>query len=228
MSAPTPPKSRIETKQVRHDYTSDEKISLGADLSRSIAAGRTIQAEADEAKGSYKAKLLSSAARIESLCTQLMNGWELRSVKCLVMFRPLDRKKDYYVVIDEELTEDKPVLTEAMTSEDFQAELVQAEARFECHEEIALFPPAGVSQGILSVGRLDGRWFSALRIRVGDRRMEERLDGEQKSVKKRSDAVATAADRALAWLVETLGKDNARGFVAPIEAAIEAQLEREE
>jgi len=36
--------------------------------------------------------------------------------------------------------------------------------------------------GVVVVRRLRGRWFSALRILAGDRRTEERLDSEQKSV----------------------------------------------
>lgn len=217
---------KLETKAIRHEYTPEEKITLGIELSRAIGAARGLEAELDEARASYKAKIAEAESRIERISTQLVNGWELRPVRCRVTFRPRDRKKDFRREGDPPAAE--PVLTEDMTQDDFQADLLQAEARFERREEVALFPPAGASAGVVVVGRLRGRWFSALRILVGDRRIEERLDSEQKSVKRRYDAVRVAAQRALTWLKESLGKEAARGFEAPIAAAVEGQREREE
>lgn len=229
MSTTTKPetKPRIETKQLRHDFTDLEKAGMGGDLSRTIAGLRQIEAEADESKQAFKAKIASAEAEVDRISTSLMNGWEFRHKRCRVVLRPKDRKKDFY--LEDDPADAKPVLTEEMTQADYELDLIQAESRFDSREEINLFPPAGASQGILVVGRFKGRWFTALRINIDNRhRIEERLDSEQKSVKERFDAIKLASERALQWLVSTLGEDNAKGFRDPIAKAVEPHKERAE
>lgn len=221
------PKPKIETKQLRHDFTDLERAGMGGDLSRVIAGLRQLQNEADESKASFKAKITASEAEVDRISTSLMNGWEFRLKRCRVVMRPKDKKKDFYL---EDAPQDaKPVLTEDMTNADFELDLIAAEARFDNREEISLFPVAGVSQGILVVGRFKGRWYTALRINIDNKhKIEERLDSEQKSIKTRWDAIKLAAGRAQQWLADTLGDENAAGFKDPIAKAIEAHKEREE
>lgn len=220
------PATKTETKTVRHDFTPDERNEIGSDLARAIATARDVESEFDNVKASYKAKLTSAEARIGSLSTSLMNGFELRATKCRVVYRPKDRKKDFFKVDGPE--DAAPVLTEDMEAEDYAQDLIQAEAKFEVREEIQLFAPAAGSVGTLVVGRFCGRWYSALRITVGHSKIEERLDSEQKSVKARWDAVRMAGKRAMEWLGETLGAESAKGFKDPINTAVEAHREREE
>jgi hypothetical protein len=108
-----------------------------------------------------------------------------------------------------------------------QAELIAAESIFDKREEINLFQPTERDSGILVVGRLGGRWYAALRIRVGNTSLDERLDSEQRNYKHRFDAVKTSGKKAYEWLKEHF-KDNAAGFEEPIMSAIEAHRERAE
>lgn len=221
------PKPKIETKQLRHDFTDMEKAGMGGDLSRVIAGLRQTQNEADESKASYKAKITAAEAEVDRISTSLMNGWEFRLKRCRVVMRPKDKKKDFF--LEDAPPGAGPVLTEDMTNADFELDLIAAEGRFDLREEISLFPIAGVSQGIIVVGRFKGRWYTALRINIENKhKIEERLDSEQKSVKARWDAIKLAAGRAQQWLSDTLGDENAAGFKDPIAKAIEAHKEREE
>ena len=68
----------------------------------------------------------------------------------------------------------------------------------------------------------------ALRIQVGNRRIDERLDGEQRACKLRSDAIARGARRAQEWLTENLGKEAADGFKNSILDAVEEHKARVE
>lgn len=231
MSTTTTPKPetkpRIESKQVRHDYTERELAEMGGELSRAVATSRGLEAEFDQVKQSYKAKLTEAATRIDSISTALMNRWEFRMEKCRVVLRPKDRKKDFFLA--DAPADAAPIATEDMTNADFELDLIAAEARFDLREEITLFPPAGASHGILVVGRFKGLWYTALRINIDNKhKVEERLDSEQKSVKTRWDAIKLAAGRAQQWFADTLGEENAAGFKDPIAKAIEAHKEREE
>lgn len=101
--------------------------------------------------------------------------------ECKVVFRPKDRKKDFFVVETGEA-----VGTEDMTNDDMQQELLQA--------------PQGNDKAVLVIGKQGKRWFSSLRLRVGVFELQERLDSEQKSYKEREDAIRDAANRSKAWL----------------------------
>jgi hypothetical protein len=220
-----PPK--IEIKAVKHEFTAVERNQIGSDLARAIAGLRGIEAEFDQVKAAYKARQSENEARIDKLSTDIMNGFEMRNEKCVVRYRPKDRKKDFYLdgmATDEYL----PVLTEDMTASDFQAELIQAESAFENRSEIDLFPAAGGDFGAMILGSLKGRWYSALRVTVGAHSLNQRLDSEQPSDKTRWGAIRRQAIYLEQWLTEKLGKDSAKGFKDPIEKALNAQKEREQ
>jgi len=219
-----------ETKAVKHIFAPDERNQMGGELARQIGGLRGVQAEFDQVKASYKAKTTEAEARIDNLSTALVNGFEMRNAKCFVVFRPKDRKKDYIAERDfnEFGEEAQPILTEDMTPTDFQADLLQAESVFDHKQEIRVIPQAGPDGGVLVVGQLGGKWFTALRVTVGRAILEERLDSEQPCFKKRFDAIQKAAKRLNEWLVEKFGKDLAKGFQLPIENAVEGQKDRVE
>lgn len=221
---------KTEIKNVRHNYTHEELEQLGGDLARAFSALRGVETEFDQVKASYKSKTAEAEARIDRLSTNRMNGFEMRELPCFVVFRPRDKEKDYYTTeaaANKPSKDIPPVLTERMTNNDFQQELIQAESKFDAREEIPLFKPAEGDRGILVVGRLAGKWFSALRVKIGKLELDERLDAEQKCFKKRPDAVTTAVDRVNIWAKQNL-KDLASGFQDSFKAVAEAHKERAE
>lgn len=222
--------TKTEVKQVKHTFTMEERNAIGGDLARGLAGLRGIEAEFDQVKASYKAKTTEAEARIDKLTTDMMNGFEMRQAKCVVSYRPEDRKKDF--ILEEDWkdfgTDAHPVLTEDMTPADFDLELIEAESAFENRQEIEILPRVNNDGGILVVGQMAGKWFSALRVCIGNAQIEERLDSEQECTKKRQDAITRAAKRLKGWLVEKFGKDAAKGFDAHIDQAVDGQKERVE
>lgn len=165
---------KIEVKNVKHVFTEAERNALGDSLARTIGAKRGNEAEFDQVKSSFKAKITENEARIDRLSTDLVNGFEMRDKKCIVVFRPKDRQKDYYLEGTD--PETQPLVTEEMTRDDYQADLLQAESKFDLREEINLFQPQENDAGILAVGKLAGNWFTALRVKIGKLELTERLD----------------------------------------------------
>ena len=221
---------KTEIKNVRHNYTHEELEQLGGDLARAFSALRGVETEFDQVKASYKSKTAEAEAKIDRLSTNRMNGFEMRELPCFVVFRPKDKEKDYYATeaaANKPSKDIPPALTEKMTNDDFQQELVQAESKFDAREEIQLFKPAEGDRGLLVVGRLGGKWFSALRVKIGKFELNERLDAEQKCVKARPDAVALSVKRFNIWAKDNL-KDLATGFAESANSVVEAHKERAE
>jgi hypothetical protein len=227
---------KIETKAVKHKFTVEELNVIGGDLAQAFGSLRSLEAEFDQVKASYKAKQTEAEAKIDSLSMSRMNGFEIRNERCEVVLYPKERKKHFYLAsamedyrkADGGMERPVPVLTEDMTAADFEQDLIRAESKFEAREEITLFPPAGNDCGIMVVGRFKDKWFAALRVKIGQRTLDERLDTEQPCSKKRADMIKRAAKRLGEWLFDSLGKDAAKGFEEPIAAAVEAHKEREE
>lgn len=226
VSNPPKPEPKFEVKLVRHNYTPEERVKLSDDLVRLYGKARGIKSEFDQVKASFKSRKAEVEAKIEKISTDITNRWDMRNKRCRVEYQPKIRKKFFYA--EDAPPGADPDCVEDMTKEDFQADLIQAESKFEVREEITLFPQAGSDRGVLVVGRLNGRWFSALRISVGGRQITERLDSEQKSVKERADAVKTAGKRALQWLTDNLGTKASKGFEASIGETIQNHKERSE
>lgn len=230
------PDHKIEVKNVKHEFTQDERNQIGGDLARSIGEMRGIEGEFDQVKASFKARITEKESRIDALSTNLVNGFDYRNERCVVLFNRGNGEKTYYLESRwiEWLAEKgvpspmgNPVLIEKMTQDDFQTELLQAEAKFEHRCVLDIFPAAGEDRGELIVGKFGARWFSALRIKVGKSTLEERLDSEQRSWKTRTDAVSRAGKRASEWFKETF-KDEAKGFEEPLAKMLAEQAEREE
>lgn len=223
----TPQGPKIEVKSVKHVFTADERNKFGDELARAIAGLRNTEAELDQVKASFKSRITEAEARIDRLSTDLCGGFEMREQRCQVIYFPKDRKKRYW------LEHDDPAkvpfaLEEDMTKDDYQSELIQAESKFEHRCEIELFPRTANDFGVLCVGCFKGRWYSALRVAIGIRTLNQRLDSEQQSDKTRWGAIRRSALYLEGWLVDMLGQDNAKGFKEPIEKALNAQKERVE
>jgi hypothetical protein len=227
-----------ETRKIRHNFTPEETAVLQRDFHQAVKNIKAVEEEFDSVKASYKAKIAEVESRSVTLSATIDAGFEMRDRKCVVLYRPKDRKKDYFAEEHEaaleklngkQLPEDiAPLLTEEMSDNDLQMELIEAEAKFELKEPIELFAPVNEDAGTLIVGRFGGKWFTALRVKVASRVLEERLDGEQPCFKNRPDAVRKAVKRFGDWLYKNLGKDAADGFAAGLDTVIDAHKEREE
>ena len=170
-----------ETKTVMYKFSHDEREKLGGDLARSFGALRGIESEFDGVKADYKAKTTAAEANIDRISTNITNGFEMRTLPCWCVFNLADKKKSWYLSEEDAKEADpkKVVLIENMGPDDFQLELLEAESKFDAREELQLFQPVEGDRGILVVGRLAGKWFSALRVKIGKLELNERLDAEQ-------------------------------------------------
>lgn len=167
-----------------------------------------------------------------SLRSTINAGFELRDKKCVVVLDVEKHKKLFFLeslLVDGELPKDaEPVLVENLTTEDLQYALLEAERQFEQFEEINIFPATENDYGIMAVGRLNGKWFSALRVNIGGRKIEERLDSEQSCSKKRNVQIDRTLTRFFNWTVEQLGREAAKGFKNQLELVKAEHALREE
>lgn len=124
-------KQKTEIKNVRYSFSPTEMQDLGKSLACSFGSLRDIEAEFDGIKASYKSKTAEAEARIDRLSTDITNGFVMRDTPCFVVYRPADKEKDFYLTeLDasraiEGAYEVVPVLTEKMTANDFQQEIIQ-------------------------------------------------------------------------------------------------------
>lgn len=231
---------KTENKTIKHTYSHEELEQLGGELARAFGSLRGVEDELDSIKASYKSKTAEAEAKIGKLSTNITNKFEMREVPCVVVFRPAAKEKDYYREEDAKHVPEGvslvtglagigilPALTERMSADDFQQELIEAESKFDAREEIQLFQPANDDRGVLVVGRLAGKWFSALRVKIGKLELKERLDAEQPCCNARPDAVASAIKRVNDWAKRNL-KDLAKGFQDSFAAVEQAHKERVE
>lgn len=212
----------VEKRLVKHTFNPVERLELSEQLCVALADEENANAEFDAVKATFKGKIANAESLVSTLASSIRAGFEMRNKDCEIRFRLPDRKKDVVCIETGEL-----VATEDMSANDMQMELIQAESAFENREEIELFR-AGPDAGILVVGKLKDRWFAALRIQIGDKRLEQRLDSEQKSTKARWDAINTRATAAIKWINDTCGTKEAEGFEPLIGKAIEGQKEKVE
>lgn len=215
------PKLMVIQRIVKHVFAPDDRLKITEQMLNAMASVTSLELEQQAVKDSYKSKLSEAESRVNTLASSLRAGFEMRTKDCNVRFLP-DKKKEITVLETGEL-----VAVEDMTPDDLQMELLQAESEFEAKEEIA-FCQAGDDKGVIVVGRLKNKWFSAVRVKIGSHSLQERLDSEQRAFKVRFDAVNVAAKRAQDWLESNFGKDNAKGFVEPLGKAVESQKERAE
>ena len=223
---------KIATKSVKHTFTDSEHRQYGSELAQAYDTLRGIEAKFDKIKASFKSRTAEVEATVDRISTNITNGFEYRDERCVVVLDLKAGKKHFHLessLVDGALPKDAvPILTEAITDADRQTELVEAESKFEAKEDIELFKPAGADTGYLTVGRLKGKWFAALRVKIGTRVISERLDSEQPCTKKRPDCVKRACKRFGEWLEENLGHEEAKGFQNELALVVAGHSEREE
>lgn len=230
-------KPLIVKKSVRHVFTPAEIAGLNVDFRQAFANLRSVEAEFDNVRASYKAKVTEAEARMATLDATLQAGCEQRDKECVVIFDVPNAKKHFHIAetylvgnITGQPAENNPlpVLTENMTPADFEQDLLRAESAFDDKSVIPLWE-ADTDHGVIVVGKLAGKWFSAVRGNVGQsHKLDERLDSEQKCFKKRADAIEVAGKRAMDWLEKSLGKDAAKGFADGIASAVLKEVEKVE
>lgn len=228
------PKPILVKKSVKHTFTPEEVATLNVDFGQAYDAVRSAEADFDAVKAVHKAKIQEAETKMVLLRATINAGFEYRETELVVVFRPADKKKDYYLPIPPGdpfyqpwLKGVNPVLTEDMEPDDFQRDLIQAESIFSDRKEIELWA-SDQDRGLIIVGQLAGRWYSALRCNVGVTRLEERLDSEQKSTKQRGPAILCAVSRVNQWLDSFLDKDTVKGFQEDINDAVKAEQEKVE
>lgn len=237
----TKPKLKIVKRAVKHTFTPPETATLNVDFRQAFANLKSVEAEFDSVKASYKAKTTEAESRMETLNATLQAGFEIRDQNCVLVMDFKAGKKFFYLdsLVNADWIEtwgDDPVewpdtesvIAEPITDADRQQEMIEAEAKFEAREEIALFEPAADDSGVLIVGRLGSKWFSALRVKIGTREIKERLDSEQACSKKRPDQIKRACKRFGEWLEENLGHEEAKGFKNAVALVQAEHAEREE
>lgn len=215
-----PEYTKVETKQVKHVFTDAEKLDLGARLACCHNDLSSFEEELSSLKKSHAAKVGIVESQAASLVHNITTGYEYRSEVCWVKFRTADKKKDFFLEGDNEGK--TVVLTEDMTPSDFQTDLLLSEARFEDRDEISLFDDvSGTGDfGRLIVGRIEKNWFSSLRIKVGDLKVDERLDSEQRSFKQRSVALTKGVKRAKVWFETNLPQEVANDYTFALESIL--------
>ncbi len=230
----TKPKLKIVKRSVKHEFTPEEIAALNVEFGGAYDAVQSVTADFDSIKAVHKAKITEAESRMTTLRCRINAGFENREKPCVRILDLAKGKKYFFLETDIHpetglvLNPDKPVITEDLTDADRQQELLEAEEAFENRENIELFKPAGQDVGTLTVGRLNGKWFSALRVTIGKNTVKERLDGEQKTTKGRPDAVKQGVKRFTAWVEEQLGKEPAKGFTNAANLVIAEHAEREE
>ena len=228
-------KQKTETRSIKHKFTADEVAKLNEDFGLAYDAVKSHEADFDSVRIVHKSKITEAEARMTTLRNTINAGFEMRSEKCVVVYVPADGLKLFY--LESTYSPDaaaegravEPVATEPMTDADYQQELIQAESIFEARQEIVLFPAIpGGDRGVLAVGRQGGKWFSALRVKIGSKEVAERLDNEQKCSTKRADQIKRALKQFGEWLDSNFDRETAKGFRNAMELVKAEHAEREE
>lgn len=231
MTTPQPIPREIRVKKaVKHTFTSAELTALHVDFSNAYGALKSAEADFDAVKAVHKAKIQEAESKQATIHATISAGFEMRVKELICVFRPKDKKKDFYLPLAEGEgcpMDDKPLLTEDMTSDDFQQDLIQAESIFSSQKHIELWN-AGKDHGLLVIGQLGERWYAALRCNIGEKKLEERLDSEQPAFKKRFDAVLRSSKRCVEWVIECMGKEASKGICELITPKIDAEKEKAE
>ncbi len=219
-------KPKIEVKSVKHTFTVEETQALNVEFRQSFSNLKAVEAEFDNVKAVWKAKTTEAESRMETLNATLQAGFEMRQERCRVELDPKTGKKSY--CLEAAPDDAEPIFVQDMTEADFQTELLEAESAFDAKEIIPLFSPTEKDSGLMTVGRLNGKWFSALNVKIGPREIKERLDSEQACSKKRADQIKRTCKRFIQWMDENLGRDEAQGFKNSVELVKAEHAEREE
>jgi hypothetical protein len=225
--------NKIVKRSVKHEFTPDETATLNVEFRQSFAELKSKEAEFDSVKASYKAKVTEAESRMERLNATLQAGFEYREKETVLIYDVKAGKKFFYLRDEWDAAEKssipaEPAIIEGMTQDDYQTELIQAEGEFDNRKEIQIFPATANDSGVLVVGEQGGKWFSALRVKIGGREIKERLDGEQSCSKLRSVQIERSLVRFEQWVTENLGKEEAKGFKNHIALVVAENAEKAE
>lgn len=246
---PTPEpvqKIREEIKQVKYTFSNQEMLDLGKDLAGKTTDLGNISDEAKSVAKGYKSKEAEIEGSIGVLTEKIKTGYELRPMKCRVVFRSRDGKKDYFRADTGELA-----LTEQMTNADLQMDLElehKKQAKDEKPKEtikpgeglvtikpedldavqetisstIDIWPDELESMAQLTLYRVKGLWTFAIQANVGDWVYFSQIDTSEKGSKERYDAIKRAMKLLRAEMKDGIG-EAAEGFYAHIDRVLEAE-----
>lgn len=215
---------KFGVKNVKHIFTDTERKEFGMALANALADGRNLKTEFEGVKAEYKSREKVVSAKVSELETAVTNGFRMVHRDCVVVFDPEHRQKHFYLETDTKLQ--NCVATEPMTSEDFVTDLLAAESVFDERTEIDIISAREGEFAYLIVGKFGKQWYSAIRCQIGTKKMEERLDSEQPSYKKRIDAVTKALARFSKWVEKSFDKDAAKGFETAISDIIVGEKDK--
>lgn len=226
------PKLKTVKRSVKHVFTPTEVAGLNVDFGQAYDALGAAEADFEAVKAVHKSKITEAETRMTTLRATINAGFEFREKLLVLVLDMKGGKKFFYLesdLVDGELPKTaEAVLIESITEADRQQELIEAESKFECREEIQLFAPAKDDFGVLTVGRFGKKWFGSLRVKIGTRVLTERLDSEQPTCKERFDMVKRSCKRFTDWLIANLGADEAKGFQGSLADVLAAHKEKEE
>ena len=227
----TPPK--IIKRNVKHVFKPEEIAALNIEFGQAYDRVKSVEKEFDSIKAKYKSMTAEAESRMETLRASINAGFDFRDKNFMVVMNMREGKKYFFDqtrLPDGELLEPSSLVadfSEPITDEDRQQELIAAEAKFEKRETIVLFDSPD-DHGTLDVGRFEGKWFSALNVKIGDQAIVERLDSEQPCSKKRFDRIKQAVKFLNGWLDDQFDREIAKGFKNSLELIKAQHAEREE
>lgn len=215
-------KQQIVTKSVKYLFTNDEKMEFAIQLASSHGEARNLEDELAKIKSQFKAQAEAISGRVALLSQRIAGGMEYRDQPCAVVYDAQKGRKYYFPVNGP--AGQPAALEEAMTPSDYQQDLIIADSAFDDVTHLAVFE-AGNDYGQIIVGKQNEKWFSAVRMKIGNSEIAEKMDSESPSSKKRSDAISRASKRALEWIANQLGRDAAEGFKASFHEITRTNLE---
>lgn len=209
-----------ELKLVKHEFTSPERDELGGRLAQSISQLRGVEAELEQMKSAYKARVSECEARIEKLHTDRLNGFEMREKLCRVEFDISNRKKNFFPIDAPDAA--FPALVERLTDADLQTRLPGLGTE---PVTVTVLPDDGETRGdfrLWPVVRNSRPLVAATAsFAVGDYELDESPDGSPAFGDQRG-ALTAAVNRVRAWLIEKFDVGTADGFEPQLQAAIDS------
>lgn len=74
------------TKELRHDYTSDELEDMGLYLSEHVVKSIKLEAEKKETTKEFNDQIKAEEENIEFISRAIIDGFEMRLVRCIVEY----------------------------------------------------------------------------------------------------------------------------------------------
>ena len=81
---------KAESVSLKHEYNDHEMASLSREISRSLSDKLTLEKELEGVRADYKARITGQDALIASLSARISCGFEMQTVKCLLLDERLE------------------------------------------------------------------------------------------------------------------------------------------